>query len=193
MILADLGNVPLDCHGSRSQLLSRIKTIGAAGVLAFDGARHVGQLQFRVHDPRLRSARGIWDADYWGDFGQFDEPLPARTLGIFCYHVGQTAHGVERAASYSGQGMATAMLDYALDWASLNDFGAVVAKGVPANPGTMRFMGGLPTAAYEARGFRRAKAYNDPQLAEELIQRAIVSAHEGPGASSVSICVKRLT
>ena len=45
-------------------------------VIEVDGGQHVGRLQFRRHDPLLRSAAGVFSPDYWGDFGGRAPPLP---------------------------------------------------------------------------------------------------------------------
>ena len=105
MVASDVGRVPEDCHGSREALLERIEDLGAAAMLAFDGGRHVAQLQFRRYDRGLHSAEGIWHPDYWGDFGEHAPELPRATVNVFCYHVGQLAAGEKRSPDYQGRGI----------------------------------------------------------------------------------------
>lgn len=112
----DLEQVPLDCHGSSADLADRLESLGSAAILAFDGGQHVGRLQFRRHDPLLRSAAGVFSPDYWGDFGGRAPPLPERTLVVYCYHVGQpepvyAARGFVRVDGWTDHDMHAALVD----------------------------------------------------------------------------------
>tara|TARA_B100001964_G_scaffold235810_1_gene296526 strand:- start:385 stop:900 length:516 start_codon:yes stop_codon:yes gene_type:complete len=126
MVASDVGPVPEDCHGSREALLGRIEDLGGAAMLAFDGEQHVAQLQFRRYDPMCRSAKGIWQPDYWGDFGEHAPKLPEASVNVFCYHVGQLSAGEERSPDYQGRGIGLALLDHFLDWAASREFAGVV-------------------------------------------------------------------
>ena len=47
MVAEDIDRYPTGCQGARQDVAARIRDLGASAILAFDGARHVGQLQFR--------------------------------------------------------------------------------------------------------------------------------------------------
>ena len=190
----DIGRVPLDCHGSAQDVAIRIRKLGAAAILAFDGEAPVAQLQFRVHDSKLRSASGIWSPDYWGDFGGRGPDLPIRTLGIFCYHVGQTAAGDHRDPAYQGHGIGRRLLDHLIEWAIANRCEAIVAKCTPDSRPAMGFMGGQNAACYLARGFELKTRWTDPQLRTALLERRLITEADDPDtASQVGMCVKLLS
>lgn len=192
MLAADIGRVPMDCHGGHEALTARIADLGAAGILAFDDGRHVGQLQFRRHRAELRSAEGIWNPDYWGDFGDGQPSLPHATLGIFCYHVGQLTDGEERDARYFGRGIGPALLDHAIAWAQTRGFEAMVAKCTPPHRPVMGFMGGQPASVYAERGFERVSSWVDRQLFEAVLERDLVSREsESEAVAQVGMCVRR--
>ncbi len=187
----DLEQVPLDCHGSSADLADRLESLGSAAILAFDGDQHVGQLQFRRHDPLLRSAAGVFSPDYWGDFGGRAPPLPERTLAIYCYHVGQLAPGKDRDPRYLGRGLGAALLDHLIDWADANGFAAIVAKAMPAGPGVMQFMGGQPEPVYAARGFVRVDGWTDHDMHAALVDRDLVARDSDPDkVAAVGLCVR---
>jgi GNAT superfamily N-acetyltransferase len=191
MTLEDIGRVPTDCHGEREALVARIRDLGAAAILAFDGQKHVGQLQFRRHRPDLRSDKGIFSPDYWGDFGDRGPELPDATLGIFCYHVGQLEEGPGRDPQYQGRGIGLGLLDYFLRWSELNGFDAIVAKCVPPDRAAMKFMGGLPAELYIDRGFKLVASWTEPDLHRALVERELIAADSDPeSAARVGMCVK---
>ncbi len=191
MHLTDVGQVPGDCFGSHDTLVSRIRDLGSAAVLAYDGPQHVAQLQFRRYDPKLRSTEGIWHPNYWGDFGAEAPELPKATLNVFCYHVGQLRSGDERNPEYLGKGIGLALLDYFLNWAQDQQFSGVVAKFTPENRAVMGFMGGQPAAAYAARGFEIGTSWLDRQLANAVIERKLVPPDANPDDTSrVGVCYK---
>lgn len=193
MVASDVGRVPVDCHGSHAELLARIKDLGAAATLAFDGGQHVGQLQFRRYKPELRSATGIWHPDYWGDFGERAPQLPARSLNIFCYHVGQLTAGEDRSPAYQGKGIGLALLDAFIEWAAAAGFSAIAAKFTPEDRPVMGFMGGQPATAYVERGFEVGASWVDHQLDEAIREKGIVSSDADPEVvARVGICVRRL-
>lgn len=85
MVAGDPGTAPTDCQRSLKEGAERIADLGAAAILAFDGNRHVGQLQFRRRRPQLRSAAGIF-ADVGLAPGRNPDvvargPLPPRSQG----------------------------------------------------------------------------------------------------------------
>jgi len=191
MLAKDIGRVPMDCHGDAEAVTARVRDLGAAAILAFDGAQHVGQLQFRRHDPALRSATGIWSPDYWGDFGDDQPELPGATLGVFCYHVGQLTDGDERDERYFGRGIGIALLDFLIDWAKGQGFRAMVAKSTPPHRAVMGFMGGQPAHVYEENGFELCKSWIDPQLQETVQERQLVpDATDVNAIARVGMCVK---
>src|SRR5437867_1570048 len=85
MTAADVGFVPIGHQGERDEVLKRIADLGSSAMLAFDGDRHVGQLQFRRYEPGTGSPNGLWDPLYWADFAGRAPALPARALAVFCY------------------------------------------------------------------------------------------------------------
>ena len=137
MTADDIGRVPIGCQGGEAALRARIADVGSAAVLAFDGAQHVAQLQFRRYDSACRSPNGLWDPLYWGEFGDAAPALPADSLSIFCYHVGQLDDSEHRDARYQGRGLGVALLDYLLDWAVGAGFAAVTAKATPPHRAVM--------------------------------------------------------
>lgn len=183
----------MDCFGGHAATMARIADLGAAAILAFEGDQHVGQLQFRCHDPQLRSPAGIWNPDYWGDFGGRGPALPQATLGVFCFHVGQLTEGEDRNPGYQGRGIGVALLDHLIDWARRNRFAALVAKFTPPRPEVMRFMGGLPASLYETRGFTQHASWIDEELYEALRERNLLADDRTPeGNAVVGMCIKRL-
>ncbi len=193
MTAVDVDRLPIMCHGGRDALIARIADLGTAAVLAFDGDQHVGQLQLRRHDPKLRSPEGIWNPDYWGDFGDEVPPLPDATVGLFCFHVGQTDDSEDRDPRYHGRGIGLALLDHALAWVTEQGFEAIVAKHTPPSRVVMGFMGGQPESAYAQRGFENIASWVDPQLAETVVQRELVAPDADPDdIARVGLCIKRL-
>jgi GNAT superfamily N-acetyltransferase len=189
----DLGQVPMDCHGEPAELVARIADLGAAAILAFDGDQHVGQLQFRRHRPGLRSAAGVFSPDYWGDFGGRVPALPGRTLCVYCYHVGQLSDGKARDARYQGHGLGAALLDAFIAWAEANQFAAIVAKSMPADPGVMQFMGGQPERVYAARGFSCLDRWTDLEMYDAVVERGLVASRADPeDVACVGLWVREL-
>jgi hypothetical protein len=165
---ADLDEVPVSCQGAREQILERIAEIGSSAMLAFEGARHVGQLQFRPYVSGTTSPDGINDPLYWMDFGDRAPPLPERTLALFCYHVGQLEDGGARDPRYFGRRMGTELLDATIAWARESRFRAIVAKAVPPVWPIPQFMGGMPPGVYASRGFEQAASYQEAALRRGL-------------------------
>jgi GNAT superfamily N-acetyltransferase len=161
---ADLEGVPLSCQGTREQIAGRIAEIGSSAMLAFEGSRHVGQLQFRPYVSGTRSPDGINDPLYWMDFEGREPALPEKTLALFCFHVGQLEAGQARDPRYFGRGMGTGLLDATLAWARRAGFQAVVAKATPPTWPIPQFMGGMPLRVYASRGFEEAASYRDAAL-----------------------------
>ncbi len=193
MVEADLGRHPIGCQGPTDEVAARIQDLGASAILAFDGARHVGQLQFRRYDPGLRAAKGVYEPAYWGDFGTRAPDLGSDALAVFCYHVGQTDDSDERDSAYFGRGIGLALLDALLDWARERGFGAVVAKATPAARRVMTVMGGQPVAAYRERGFEVTSTWVDAQLRDLVLERGLATPDADPAeAWQVSCCVKHL-
>jgi GNAT superfamily N-acetyltransferase len=194
MLAGDIGQVPMNCHGEASAVSERIRELGAAAILAYDGDQHVAQLQFRRHLRDLRSKEGIFSPDWWGDFAGRRQNLPDRTLCIYCYHVGQLTDGEARDQRYQGRGLGAALLDYLVDWADANMFGAVIAKTVPANTAVMRFMGGQPENIYAAKGFIRIDRWVDRQMHGALVDRGLIAKDEGAeSVATVGLYMRELS
>ena len=186
-----IGRVPIGCQGGEAALKARIADVGSAAVLAFDGAQHVAQLQFRRYDRTYRSPNGLWDPLYWGEFGDAAPALPADSLSIFCYHVGQLDDSESRDARYQGRGLGVALLDHLLTWAAGAGFAAIAAKATPPHRAVMGFMGGQPASVYEACGFATEASWIDRQLLDVVHERALVPEGTAPDAAArVSLCVK---
>lgn len=205
MTAADIESVPLDHQGSADEVLARIDDLGSAAALVFDGPQHVGQLQFRRYNPKLRSPNGLHDPLYWGDFSAIVSPeLPDRTLNLFCYHVGQLAPGDERDTRYQGRRIGSGLLDALINWADAARIEAIVAKAVPAVRAVAVFMGGQPAAVYAERSFDIVARWQDADLLAHLEEtmsddstlavemRRLVEFGNGLGAASeMALCVRQ--
>lgn len=193
MVAEDVDRYPIGCQGAGEDVAARIRDLGASAILAFDGGRHVGQLQFRRYDPGLRSPKGMYEPAYWGDFGERAPDLGDNALAVFCYHVGQTDDSEQRDPAYFGRGIGLALLDTLLDWAGWRGFDAVVAKATPAARPVMTMMGGQPVDAYRERGFEVAATWVDEQVREVVLERGLVAPDADPADGwEVSCCVKVL-
>lgn len=193
MVAADIGRVPIGHQGEPKEVRQRIRDIGSSAILAFDGAQHVGQLQFRRYEPGARSPQGLWHPLYWADFGARDLDLPEQTLAVFCYHVGQLDDTDDRDPRYQGRGIGLRLLDGLLDWATRAGFAALVAKAVPAPRPIMAFMGGQTAKAYQERGFQQADSWVDAELKTLVVDKRLVPSDMSPDeAARVSCMVRRL-
>ena len=182
MTTSDLGNVPIDCQGPEAEVRGRIADLGASAILAFDGEKHVGQLQFRRYDPALRSPAGIMDPAYWGDFGQAKPPaLPPGTVNLFCYHVGQLTSGDARDPRYQGRGIGVALLEEFVRWADAAGVEATVAKALPPFRALGVLMGGHPASVYEDHGFEIATRWCDVDLRSQLPN--VLAGEHGDGVA----------
>jgi GNAT superfamily N-acetyltransferase len=191
MTMADIDRVPIGCQGGREALAARIRDLGAAAILGYDGDRHVAQLQFRRYDPALRSPDGLWDPLYWGDFGEHAPALPAGSIAVFCYHVGQTDDSEARDDRYQGRGIGLALLDHLIEWAVRRGYAAMVAKCTPPVRSVMSFMGGQPAAAYIERGFELRASWVDAQLRAVIAEKNLVpEATDMDIAARVGCCVR---
>ena len=192
MQAADIGHVPIGHQGDAAEVARRITDLGSSAVLAFDGDVHVGQLQFRRHEPGTRSPDGLHDPLYWGDFGDHEPSVPPGSLGLFCYHVGQLDDTDDRDTRYQGRGIGGQLLDTLLAWVDERGVPAVVAKAVPPYRAVMAFMGGQPASVYEGRGFVTVASWVDPDL-RSVVDRDRL-APEGvtlDEAALVCCCVRR--
>lgn len=193
MTLEDIDEVPLDCYGELSDIKARIRDIGSAAILAFEGKQHVGQLQFRRHSASLTSPDGIWHPHYWGDFAGISPDLPENTVGIFCYHVGQLEPGEYRDSRYFGRGIGQGLLDSFLKWAADREIEAVVAKHTPCSRAVMSFQGGQPASVYEERGFAVVDSWIDDQLRETVLEKGLAAADASlDDIARVGMCMKML-
>jgi hypothetical protein len=193
MTAVDVGVVPIGHQGKPDEVRQRIADLGASAMLAFDGAQHVGQLQFRRYEPGIRSPKGLWDPLYWADFAGHAPDLPAQTLAVFCYHVGQLDDTDARDSGYQGRGLSLSLLDHFLDWATQAGFAAVVAKAVPPSRPVMMFMGGQSANAYQARGFEIVANWVDPELRVIVEDRGLIPDGIKPDeAARVNCVVRRL-
>lgn len=192
MVGGDVGRYPIGCQGDASEVTARIRDLGASAILAFDGTKHVGQLQFRRYDRELRSPSGPSDTAFWGDFGASAPDLGLNALSVFCFHVGQTEDSAERDESYFGRGIGLGLLDYLLGWAEQQGYNAVAAKATPSARSVMTFMGGLPVASYRDRGFEVTSSWIDSQVRDLVSERGVIVEAASPQETSeVSCCVRR--
>ncbi|MDA3038337.1 MAG: GNAT family N-acetyltransferase [Actinomycetota bacterium] len=189
MRAADLGSVPIGHMGTEGEVMDRIAAMGSAAVLAFDGDRHVGQLQFRAYQPGVRSPDSLWDPLYWMDFAGHHLGVPDRSLAVFCYHVGQLDESDDRDPAYLGRGIGLRLLDELVAWAAASGFGGIVAKATPSSRPIMGFTGGQPPSAYEERGFITGSSWVDEDLAAVVGERELAPAGELPAAATLAACV----
>jgi hypothetical protein len=176
-------------------------------MLVFDGTRCVGQLQFRPYVPDTVSPNGLHDPLYWMDFNGAAPPLPAHTLTLFCYHVGQLDDTDARDTRYFGRGIGIRLLEETIAWATTAGFTAIAAKGLTAIRPVIEYMGGLPASVYSAHRFVEAISYHDAALRTAL--DAMLAGHYGAArqdalctlvqtgagldeAARITICVRRL-
>ncbi|HEY8623370.1 MAG TPA: hypothetical protein VIM74_05850 [Casimicrobiaceae bacterium] len=165
----DLAFVPLQCQGEPTEVRDRIRGCGSSATLAFDGGRCVAQLQFRPYVPGNRSPNGIHHPLYWMDYPPETPSLPERSLSLFCYHVGQVENDPEqRDPRYLGRGIGQELLRQTVDWAAVNGFDAVIAKGLAPSWPVIQYMGGMPCPVYELHGFEPVYAYFDSELRQVL-------------------------
>lgn len=188
MDASDIGSVPIAHQGDPDEVRSRIADLGASAMLAFDGAQHIGQLQFRRYEPGTRSPNGVWDPLYWMDFGEHAPVLPSETLAVCCCHVGQVDDSDRRVERYWGHGVGSALLDHFLAWARAREFDAVIAKATPRRRTLMEFLGGFPPGVYEARGFTVTDRWIDDDVARTIRSRSLASDQD-PNAAIVAACV----
>lgn len=192
MAAGDIGNVPIECQGESDEIAARIADLGSSAVLAFEGSQHVGQLQFRRYDPLIRSPSGVMDPLYWGDFGDHAPEMPANTLSIFCYHVGQLDNSSDRDTKYHGRGIGIALLDQLISWAPGAGFEAIVAKATPSVRQIMILMGGQPASVYAERGFEIVESWPDSDVTEAVHSTGVIPKAEWQESDSVvACCIKR--
>ena len=189
MAKADLGAVPIAHQGESAEVAARIADLGSSALLAFDGRQHVGQLQFRRYVAGTISPDSLWDPLYWMDYGDAAPELPAQTINVFCYHVGQLDESDDRDKRYLGRGLGLRLLDELIGWGHSTGFDAIVAKATPAHRSVMEFMGGQPAHAYEARGFDTVASWRDDDLGTVVRDRALVEIDALSDAATVSCCV----
>jgi GNAT superfamily N-acetyltransferase len=157
-------------------------------MLVFDGQKHIGQLQFRPYVPDTVSPQGLHHPLYWMDFQGQAPALPAKTLALFCYHVGQTDNSQARDSRYFGKGIGMRLLNETLKWAKDAGFEAVVAKGCPGYRSIIEYMGGMPTEVYQEQGFKIKATYIDLEL--RTVVETLAGDWDPNKASEVGICVK---
>jgi GNAT superfamily N-acetyltransferase len=191
MVASDVGSVPIAHQGDRGQVLARIAELGSSAVLAFEGDQHVPQLQSRRYESGTRSPNGVWDPLYWMDFGDHAPKVPLPALCVCCYHVGQVNDTADRDARYQDRGIGPQLLDHLVEWARAARVGAVIAKATPPYRPVMQFLGGLPTAVYEARKFEIAARWVDADLETVIRERHLVTTPRIDDASTVACCLRQ--
>jgi hypothetical protein len=82
MEAGDVGVLPSAQQGDEDEIRRRIACLGSSAWLAFDGVRHVGQLQFRRFEPRIRSPNGVWGPLWWMDFAGRSRARPVHAGGL---------------------------------------------------------------------------------------------------------------
>ncbi|MEZ5233472.1 MAG: GNAT family N-acetyltransferase [Acidimicrobiales bacterium] len=205
MIASDLGQVPIGHQGDEAEVAARIADLGASAILCFDGAQHVGQLQFRRYQPSTVSPDGLLHPLYWADFNGFEPFPPAAAdrsgnsgdpgdetpvLAVFCYHVGQLDDTDVRDERYQGKGVGAALLDSFLTWADTRG-ATVVAKYGPPHRAVLGYLGAQPLAVYEARGFRPVASWVDTELRAKVLADALVpEGVTADDAATVGCCVR---
>ena len=153
---------------AREQVVERIAEIGSSAMLAFEAARHVGQLQFRPYLSGTTSPDGINDPLYWMDFEARhrrcrSEPWPSSASTWV-----SSRDGSARDSQYFGRRMGTDLLDATSCGRGKPGFEAVVAKATPPTWPIPQFMGGMPPGVYASRGFEQAVSYHDAALRRGL-------------------------
>ncbi|MEM7543072.1 MAG: hypothetical protein AAF384_16025 [Pseudomonadota bacterium] len=193
MTADDIDSVPIGCQGEVADVRARIRDVGSAAVLGFDGTQHVAQLQFRRYQSDLRSSKGLWDPAYWGDFAEHAPDLPHESINVFCYHVGQLEDTEDRDPRYQGRGIGLAMLDELIVWATNSGFATMVATYTPPDRAVMGFMGGQALESYAARGFQSHASWIDEELYDVLRQRNLIAQDADASVlARVGCCVKNL-
>ena len=159
--------------GGEDEIRRRIHDQGASSILALDGARIVGQLYIRAHQPGFRAPSGLHDGGWWADLSGIEDQvsLPARTALLGCWHVGRTrdAQGEEHEApQYRGKGVGLALLQGAIDWLDAAPFDALAFKAADSDARPyLGWLGGLPHSLVEPLGFRTLATFDDPYLLAE--------------------------
>jgi GNAT superfamily N-acetyltransferase len=177
LLPADIGHVPLQHQGTPAEVRARVAAYGSSAMLVFDGTMCVGQLQFRPYVPDTVSPNGLHDPLYWMDFNGSAPALPAHTLALFCYHVGQLDDTDARDPRYFGRGIGIRLLEETIAWATKAGFTAIVAKGLTALRPVIEYMGGLPASVYGAHRFVEAVRYHDAALRAALEE--MLAGHYG--------------
>ena len=188
MEAADVGVMPSAHQGEDDEVRRRIAHLGSSAWLALDGARHIGQLQFRQFEAGIRSPNGVGDPLWWLDFGEHAPALDSSTLAVCCCHVGQVDNTAHRDERYIGRGIGSALLDHFLGWARDRRFAAVIAKATADRRAVMEFLGGFPVGVYQARGFTITAQWVDHDLERALRQRGL-AADSDRDCSTVACCV----
>jgi hypothetical protein len=141
------------------------------------------------------------------DFNGYAPDLPAQTLALFCYHVGQLDDTDARDARYFGRGIGARLLEETTSWATTAGFTTIVAKGLTALRPVVEYMGGLPAAVYSAHSFVEAVSYHDAALRtaldemlagrygaarQDALRTLVQTGASLDDAARITICVRRL-
>ena len=181
MVPEDYGLVESVHWTSVEQVRVFVDRQGIASMLAFDGARYVGQLYLQEYDPGFADPGGWTGHRPWADF-RVAEPLPleGRYLTLGCYHVGWLPDGSRRKSLW-GRGIGTALLREVVTWyrnQSVMD-GLLTWAVVPGSRELLQEAGQMPHTVYERFGFREVKQVHDPRWAAGVARFAPSATGEG--------------
>ncbi len=174
---------------SAEQVEAFIEVQGIASMLAFDGARCVGQLYLKAYDPEFSEPLGWTGNRPWADF-RIAEPLElkGRFLTLGCYHVGRGPDGGLDASLY-GRGIGTALLEATIDcYRSRDSIDGLLSWGlVSGTTALLQWAGQLSHTTYARRGFREVERLRDPRLDEHLCDVDTAEATEDPAILRVML------
>jgi GNAT superfamily N-acetyltransferase len=170
MAAADFGAVESAHWDSAEQVQAYVWRQGISSMLAYDGARCVGQLYLKEYEPEFRERGGWTGHPPFADFGVAGPlGLAGRYLTLGCYHVGWMPDG-RRDDSLWGRGIGTALLDAVIEWwrADGRHDGLLTWALSPASRRLLQMAGQMPHTVYARLGFTEVQRLRDPRWTREL-------------------------